>query len=148
MLFYGFSQMMAGALAGVPGVLTTMFRRSEDLRVPEMVRTELAAELAKNGKFRLVASGPADAEVRIRVREYGFFQAGFMRRQVKPILTVETQMIRRDGTLVWQNGTVIHGRMKGTPAHLPEELKETKTAAAALRVAAKLWAAKTADSLR
>jgi hypothetical protein len=149
MLFSGFSEMMAGALGGVVGVLATIFREGEDFKLPETLRADLAAEIEKTGKFKVLSSGAADAEVRIRVREYGFVQAGFMRRQVKPILTIETQMIRGDGTMVWQSGVVINQTTKGTPAVLPEQLRDNpKVAADAFGVAARIWATKTAASLR
>ena len=149
MIFYGFSQMMAGALGGIPGLLTTMHRKSEDYDLPETLRANLAAEISKTGKFSVVASGPADAEVRIRVREYGFFQAGFMKRQVKPILTIQTQMVRHDGVQVWDNGIVIHGKTKGTPAMLPEQLRDNPALAReALHTAARMWAARAASALR
>jgi hypothetical protein len=149
MFFSGLSESMAGMFGGVVGALSTMFRDGEDFKLPEVLRTELAAEIAKTGKFKLVSSGPVDAEMRINVREYGFVQAGFMQRRVKPVLTIETQMVRPDGTAVWQSGVVINQATKETSTMLPEQLKENpKIAAEALHGAARIWAAKTAVSLR
>jgi hypothetical protein len=148
MILSGLSESLAGALGGVVGVLATIFREGEDFRLPEVLRADLAEEIAKTGKFKVV-SGSADAEVHIRVREYGFMQAGFMRRQVKPILTMETTMVRPDGSLVWKSGIVVGQRAKETPVMLPERLKDDpKVAAEALHAAARLWAAETAKSLR
>jgi hypothetical protein len=149
MLFSGLSESMAGMFGGVVGALSTMFRDGEDFKLPEVLRTELAAEIAKTGKFKVVSSGAADAEMRINVREYGFVQAGFMQRKVKPILTIETQMVRPDSAVVWQSGVVINQTTKGTSTILPEQLKENpKVAAEALHGAARFWASKTAGSLR
>jgi hypothetical protein len=149
MILSGLSESLAGALGGVVGVLATIFREGEDFRLPEVLRADLAEEIAKTGKFKVVSSGSADAEVRIRLREYGFMQAGFMRRQVKPILTIETTMVRPDGTLIWKSGVVVGQRAKETPVMLPERLKDNpKVAAEALHAAARLWAANTAKSLR
>lgn len=149
MFFSGLSESMAGMFGGVVGALSTMFREGEDFKLPEVLRTELATEIAKTGKFKLVSSGPADAEMRINLREYGFVQAGFMQRKVKPILTIETQMVRPDSTVVWQSGVVINQATKGTSTILPEQLKENpKIAAEALHGAARIWASKTAGSLR
>ncbi len=72
MIFYGLSQSMAGLFGGVAGVLATIRREGEQFDLPRVLREDLSAELARSGKFRVVASGQADAEVRIRVREYGF----------------------------------------------------------------------------
>jgi hypothetical protein len=149
MFFSGLSESMAGMFGGVVGALSTMFRSGEDFKLPEVLRSELATEITKTGKFKLVSSGPADAEIRINVREYGFVQAGFMQRRVKPVLTIETQMVRPDGTAVWQSGVVINQATKGTSPILPEQLKENpKIAAEALHGAARIWASKTAGSLR
>ena len=149
MFFSGLSESMAGMFGGVVGALSTMFREGEDFKLPGVLRTELAAEIAKTGRFKVVSSGAADAEVRINVREYGFVQAGFMQRRVKPILTIETQMVRGDSTVVWQSGVVINQATKGTSTILPEQLKENpKSAAEALHGAARIWASKTAGSLR
>ena len=149
MTFSGFSQMMAGMLFGVAGVLATVFREGGDYHVPEMVRDELTTALTKTGKFKIISSGQADAEVQIRVREYGFVQGGFMQRRVKPILTMETLMVRRDGTQIWKSGVAINQKTDGTPSILPEELKANpKLAADSLHTAARIWAAKTAESLK
>jgi hypothetical protein len=149
MFFSGLSESMAGMFGGVVGALSTMFREGEDFKLPEVLRTELAAEIAKTGKFKVASSGPADAEMRINVREYGFVQAGFMQRRVKPVLGIETQMVRPDGTVVWQSGVVINQATKETATMLPEQLKENpKIAAEALHGAARIWASKTAGSLR
>jgi hypothetical protein len=150
MLFSGLSESFAGMFGGVAGVLATIFREGQDFKLPDVLRADLAAEIVKTGKFKVVSSGRADAEVRIRVREYGFVQArGFMRRHVKPILTIETQMVRPDGTMVWKSGVVVNQMTKETPEILPEDLKNNpKNAADAFRVAARVWAEKTAKSLR
>jgi hypothetical protein len=149
MIFVGLSEQFAGMFGGVAGALSTMYREGETFNLPEVMRADLSAELAAGGKFKVVPSG-GDAEIRIHVREYGFVQArGFMRKHVKPILTIETQMVRRDGTQVWQSGVVINQNTKDTPEVLPEDLKTNpKVAADALHAAAKAWAAKTAASLR
>lgn len=149
MIFYGLSQQMAGLFGGVAGVLGTIYREGEQFDLPPVLRSDLARELARGGRFQVVASGRADAEVRIRVREYGFMQApGFMRRSVKPLLTVETTMVRPDGAQVWQSGVVVNPKEKKTPTMLPEALKDRATAANALHTAAAVWAAKTAASLK
>ncbi len=150
MLFSGLSEQMAGMFGGVVGVLSTIFREGETFDLPQVLRADLTSELTKNGKFKVLGSGAADAEIHITVREYGFVQArGFMRRHVKPILTIETQMIRKDGTKVWQSGVVINQNTKGTPEILPEQLKsDPKSARDALHAAAGFWAAKTATSLK
>jgi hypothetical protein len=134
----------------VVGVMSTIFREGEDFGLPGTLRADLAAELAKNPKFKLQSTGKAEAEIHIHVREYGFAQArGFMQRHVKPILTIETQMIRSDGTMVWQSGVVINPNTKETPEILPEDLKNNhKVAVDAINTSARLWAEKTAASLR
>ena len=149
MIFVGLSEQFAGMFGGVAGALSTMYREGETFNLPEVLRADLAAELATGGRFKVVPSA-ADAEIRIHVREYGFMSArGFMRKHVKPILTIETQMVRRDGTTVWQSGVVINQNTKSTPEVLPEDLKNNpKIAANALHSAAKAWATKTAASLK
>jgi hypothetical protein len=87
--------------------------------------------------------------VQIRVREYGFVQGGFMQRRVKPILTMETLMVRRDGVQVWKSGVAINQKTKETPSILPEDLKANpKLAVDALHTAVRIWAVKTAESLK
>jgi hypothetical protein len=149
MIFYGLSQAMAGVFAGVPGVLSTMFRDGEQFDLPRVLREDLAAELRRGGKFQVVESGPADAEIRIRVREYGFMVVpGLFRRAMKPILTIETTMVRRDGVQVWQSGVVVRQRDKQTPTEPPERLKDRRVATNALHSASKVWAARTAASVK
>lgn len=149
MIFYGLSQSMAGIFGGVVGALSTMYRQGEHFDLPRVLREDLSAELTGSGKFKVVASGKGDAEVRIRVREYGFAQAlGFMRRSVKPILTIETTMVRADGVQIWQSGVVVNQAEKKTPTVLPEQLSDRAVAVDALHTAAKIWAAKTAASLK
>lgn len=149
MIFYGLSQSMAGMFGGVAGALSTMFRQGEHFDLPRVLRENLSRELTRSGKFKVVASGAADAEVRIRVREYGFMQAlGFMRRSVKPILTIETTMVRADGVQLWQSGVVVNQAEKQTPAVLPEQLSDRAVAIDALHTAARIWAVKTATALK
>ena len=149
MIFVGLSEEFAGMFGGALGMLSVMFREGETFDLPATLRADLAAELAAGGKFKVVSSG-ADAEIRIHVREYGFVQAlGFMARHVKPVLTIETEMVRKDGTQVWQSGVAINQRTKATPEALPQDLKKNpKLAADALHAAAKAWAVKTASSLK
>ncbi len=149
MIFYGLSQSMAGMFGGVVGALSTMFRQGEHFDLPRVLREDLTTELNRGGKFKVVASGKGDAEVRIRVREYGFVQAlGFMRRSVKPTLAIETTMVRADGVQIWQSGVVVNQAEKQTPTVLPEQLSDRAVAVDALHTAAKIWAAKTAASLK
>lgn len=149
MIFYGLSQSMAGLFGGVAGVLATMFRKGENFDLPRVLREDLSNELSRSGRFKVVASGAADAEVRIRVREYGFVKGlGMFQRTMKPILTIETTMVRPDGVQIWQSGVVVNQADKQTPALLPERLKDRTVAADALHTASKIWAAKTAASLK
>lgn len=149
MIFYGLSQSMAGILAGPVGALSAMYRQGEQFDLPRVLREDLSRELTGTGKFKVVASRPADAEVRIRVREYGFMQAlGFMRRSVKPILTIETTMVRADGVQIWQSGVVVNQAEKQTPTVLPEKLSDRAVAVDALHTAARIWAGKTAAAVK
>ncbi len=149
MVFSGFSQGMAGVFFGAVGALASSFREHLDIKLPETLRADLASELAKNPKFKLVASGPADAEVRIRVREYGFVQAGPMARRVKPILTTETQMVRPDGVMVWKSGVSINQHTDGMPERLAEEVTgDLRVAREMMHTTSRMWAVKTAESLR
>jgi hypothetical protein len=149
MIFYGLSQSMAGMFGGVVGALSTMYRQGEHFDLPRVLRENLSSELSRSGKFKVVASGAADAEVRIRVREYGFVQAlGFMRRSVKPILTIETTMVRSDGVQIWQSGVVVNQAEKQTPTILPEKLSDRAVAVDALHTAARIWAGKTAGAVK
>jgi hypothetical protein len=69
-------------------------------------------------------------------------------RTMKPILTIETRMVRPDGVQIWQSGVVVNQAEKTTPTVLPDRLKDQAVAAETLRAAAKIWAAKTAASLK
>jgi hypothetical protein len=149
MVFYGLSQSMAGLFGGPIAVLSAMFRPGEDFDLARVLRNDLMAELSRNGKFKVVTSGPADAEMRIWVREYGFMKGtGMFQRTMKPILTIETRMVRPDGVQIWQSGVVVHQKEKQTPTIAPERLKDRAVAADALHTASKIWAAKTAASLK
>ncbi len=148
MLFYGFSEMMlAGLAAGSTGVYSpTASRQALDYyEVPQSLRAAITDELTKTGKFKVVSSGSADAELQIQVTTYGFYQAGLYARRVRPTLVAETQLLRRDGTVVLKK---IVGDDGKTPASLPEKIKaDRKLGVDGLRVAARVVARRIAEAL-
>jgi hypothetical protein len=148
MLFYGFSEMMlAGLAAGSSGAYTpTASRQALDFYdVPQSLRAAITDELAKTGKFKVVSSGSADAELQIKVTTYGFYQAGLYARRVRPSLGVEAQLVRRDGTMVLKKLVFDDGK---APASLPEKIKaDRKLGVDGLRVAARVVAGRIAEAL-
>jgi hypothetical protein len=95
------------------------------------------------------ASGPADAELQLKVNGYGFYQAGVFARRVRPVLGVEAKLIRPDGQVVWRHRRAISQATGKTPAYLPEKIKaDKKLGAEALRVAARLCAEAAVASIR
>jgi len=154
MLFYGFSQMMlaglAGGVSGGGGYVSTGeavgSRPALDYyEVPQSLRAAVGEELAKTGKFKVVSSGPADAELQIKVTVYGFYQAGIYARRVRPSLAAETQLVRRDGTIVLKKLVGDDGK---APATLPEKIREDrKIGVEGLRVAARVVARRIAEAL-
>lgn len=158
MVFIGLSQnLLMGAGAGLGGAVGgalmaegTMKRKTpSDYGLADSLSTAFAAEMKKGGRFKIVSSGPADAELKIEVREYGFLQAGFMRRGVKPYMNVQVQLIRNDGKKVWEESGVVAQNRKTTPAQLPDKMKENPDLTVqSLRTAAQLLAGEMVASLR
>jgi len=148
MIFFGFSEMMlAGLVAGSTGVYSpTASRQALDFyEVPQSLRAAVTEELTKTGKFKVVSSGPADAELQIKVTSYGFYQAGLYARRVRPALGVETQLVRRDGTVVLKKLIGDDGK---APAFLPEKVKADRNIGVdGLRVAARVVARRIAEAL-
>jgi hypothetical protein len=150
MLFYGFSEMVLAGLAAGPygagGFNPTASRQALDVYdVPQSLRAATTDELTKTGKFKVVSSGSADAELQIKVTTYGFYQAGLYARRVRPSLGVETQLVRRDGTVVVKKLVFDDGK---APASLPEKIKaDRKIGVDGLRVAARVVARRIAEAL-
>jgi ABC-type sugar transport system substrate-binding protein len=158
MVFYGFTQsMLVGLGAGMGGAVggallgsTTLGRKPPaDLGIAASLTSAFAAELRAGGRFTVVQNGPADAELKLTVKEYGFFQAGVMRRGVKPILNVRAQLVRRDGKVVWDQTRFLNQMSKSTHAQLPERMKrDPELAVQELRTAARVLVADLARSLQ
>jgi hypothetical protein len=150
MMFVGFSESMTqalsagmlGALGGVIAATTTSSRPgSEEFHVGESVRSEFITAIKQSSKFTITPSGPADAELQLKVTGYGFYSAGVFARRVRPIIGVEAKLTRADGKVVWQHRRGVSQATSKTPAYLPEKLKaDKKLAAEALHVAARLCA--------
>lgn len=116
--------------------------------VPGSLRSAFAAQIQAKGKFSIVSGSLADAELQLRVREYGFSRAGFMRRGVKPIMSVQAQLIRPGGAVAWEQNSFVTFTAQGMPAYLPERMRENPALAAeALRSAARLVAEKAVQTL-
>ena len=157
MTFVGFSEMMgmglAGGLGGPAGAgiaAGTMFSRegSSAFNVGQTARDEVIAAVRKSGKFEIRESGPADAELQVRVTGYGFYQAAMFARRVRPIFSIETKLVRNDGAVVWQHRRAVTHISKETPAILPERIRENpQVGADALRVAARICATRAIASL-
>ncbi len=158
MVFYGLSQsMLAGLAGGVGGggAYAMEMQRSgatgasEHYDLPQSLRASFAQEFGKTGKFKVVSAGKADAEMRIKVTEYGFYQAGVMVRRVRPILIVETELVRPNGTVVFKKVSATNHMNAKTPAILPEKIRnDRKVGVDALQVAARVVATDTAAPLR
>jgi hypothetical protein len=158
MVFYGLSQSMLAAVAGGiggGGAYAMEAHRSGSTRawehydLPQSLRASLAQEFGRTGKFKIVSGGKADAEMRIKVMEYGFYQAGVMVRRVRPILIVETQLVRPNGTVVFKKVSATNHMNGKTPAILPEKIhNDRKVGVDALQVAARVVATDTAAALR
>ena len=158
MVFYGLSQsMLAGLAGGVGGggayameaERSGSTRTSEHYDLPQSLRAALAQELSKTGKFKIVSSGKADAELRIKVTEYGFYQAGVMARRVRAILFMETVLVRPNGTVVFKKVSATNQSNGKVPAILPEKIhNDRKVGVEALQVAARVVAADTAAAIR
>lgn len=150
MIFVGFSEMMAMGLAGgVAGPAAAGFAAaetfsrpgSEEFHIGEAVRAEFIAAIQRSGKFTVKTTGPADADLRLKVTGYGFYQTGVFARRVRPVLGVEAKLIRPNGQVVWQHRRAVSQTTGKTPAFLPEKIKaDKKLGAEALRVAARLCA--------
>ncbi len=158
MVFIGLSQnLLMGAGAGLGGAVggalmgegTIKRKTPSDYGLADSLATAFVAELKERSRFTVVTSGPADAELKIDVREYGFLQAGFMRRGVKPYMNIQAQLIRSDGKKVWEESGVIAQNRKTTPAQLPDQMKQNPDLTVqALRAGAQVLAAEMTASLR
>jgi hypothetical protein len=82
---------------------------------PEALRRALSAELQKSVRFKVSRSGPADAELRIRIKECAMPALGFTFSKVSPLLSVEAVLVDRNGAIMWQDRRRIHHNMKKSP---------------------------------
>jgi hypothetical protein len=150
MTFVGFSESIGMGLAGGIGgpaaagfAAAELFSRpgSEQFHIGEAVRAEFIAAIQKSGKFTVKQTGPADAELQLKVNGYGFYQTGVFARRVRPVLGVEAKLTRPNGQIVWQHRRGVAQTTSKTPALLPEKIKaDPKLGAEALHVAARLCA--------
>ncbi len=155
MQFTGLSEMLAGAAvvgavgpAG-SGAMTPSRRTAPDFGIPQSLRTELAAALQKSGKFVLKKESPTDAVLRIEVEIYGFHSAEMFARRVNPELAMKAKLVRSDGTEVWRFRNYVNHLTSGTPAILPEKIKENpELGVEAFRVAARLCGEKALEKLQ
>ncbi|HEV2045680.1 MAG TPA: hypothetical protein VGQ95_03690 [Chthoniobacterales bacterium] len=155
MEFFGLSEMLAGAAvvgavgpAG-SGAMTPSHRMAPDFGIPESLRTELAAALQKSGKFVVKKQAPSDAVLRLGVELYGFHSAEMFARRVNPELAMTAKLVRSDGTEVWRFRNYVNHLTSGTPAILPEKIKENpQLGVDAFRVAARLCGEKALEKLQ
>lgn len=158
MVFIGLSQVMAmglgaglgGAVGGaIAGGTASSRPATTDYGLRQSLRQAIADEVQKTGRFSVASSGGADAELRLTVVSYGFYSAGFMRRQMRPILGVRAQLVRRGGKVVWDQSKGIGPKGGRTPALFPEQIRDNpEVANNALRVAARIVAADLVATLR
>jgi hypothetical protein len=156
MIFVGFTEGLTqalaaggGALAAAAGATTSLRPGDEEFHVGETVRAEFITAIEQSKKFTIKPAGPADANLKLRVISYGFYQAGAFARRVRPIIGVEAVLSRPDGKIVWQHRRGVTQATGKTPAYLPEKLKaDKKLAAEALHVAARLCAETAVASIR
>jgi hypothetical protein len=155
MAFTGLSETLAGAAvvgavgpAGA-GAMTPSHRVGPDFGIADSLRIEFASAIQKSGKFTVKNNGPADAELRLKVEEYGFHSAELFARRVNPTLAVKAQLIRPDGSEAWHFRNIVTHLTSGTPAVFPEKIRENpQVGADALRVAARLCAEKAVETLQ
>ena len=156
MVFRGLSETLtytagagAGGGAGI-GLAAAGFQRKRvnNFGLPESLRSEFRTAIEKTGRFVVKDQGPADAELRLHVGGYGFESKHPWQREVHPVLGMHGELVRPDGKIAWtfyQN--VIH-LTGGTPAVLPEQIKENpQVGVDTLRAAARLCAERTAKDL-
>jgi hypothetical protein len=116
--------------------------------IPQALREEMAAALEKAGKV-VKKQGPTDAVLHIEVGMYGFSSAEMFARRVNPELMVEAKLIRSDGTQIWRFTNYVSHLTSGTPAILPEKIKENpELGVDAFRVAAHLCGEKAVEKLQ
>lgn len=158
MFFSGLSEsLLMGVGAGLGGAAggalmagaTTSRATKPEFGVPESVRSAYAAELQRTGRFSIVTGGRADAELKLRVVEYGFFQAGFMHRGVKPFMRVNAQLLRPDGTIAWEQMSFAPPNSRLTEPQLPDRMRANPALTAdSLRSAARVAAATGVETLK
>lgn len=156
MVFRGLSETLtytAGAAVGGgagAGLATSSFhqKRVNDFGLPESLRSEFRAAIQKSGRFVVKDQGPADAELRLHVGGYGFESRHPWQREVHPILGMHGELVRSDGKVAWTFYNNIIHLTGGTPAVLPEQIKENpQVGVDTLRAAARICAEKTAKDL-
>lgn len=158
MTFVGFTEMMGMGLAGGFGGAvgaglaagSTFSRPGEPaFQIGQSVRSAMIAEIQRLGKFVVKENGPADAELQLKVTAYGFYQAGMFARRVRPIIGLESKLVRPNGAVLWQHRRGVTHLTKETPAILPEKIRQNPAQGAeALRVAAGICARNAVASLR
>jgi hypothetical protein len=154
MQFTGLTEMLAGAAvvgavgpAGA-GAMGPDKRVGPYFNIPQALREEMAAALEKAGKV-VTKQGPTDAVLHIEVGMYGFSSAELFARRVNPELMVEAKLIRGDGTQIWRFTNYVSHLTSGTPAILPEKIKENpELGVDAFRVAAHLCGEKAVEKLQ
>jgi hypothetical protein len=155
MQFTGLSEMLAGAAvvgavgpAG-SGAMGPSRRVAPDFGIPESLRMEMAAALQKSGNVVVKKQGPTDAVLHIEVELYGFHSAEIFARRVNPELAMKATLVRNDGTEVWRFRNWVNHLTGGTPAILPEKIKENpQLGVDAFRVAARLCGEKAIEKLQ
>jgi hypothetical protein len=117
MFFHGMAQSCAAAMgAGVLGavacpkaskepkeqILETM--GTNNISLPEIVRTEFQKAVTSRGLFAVVESDqPADADLILAVNVYGLGQTQGFSKLLYPLLNVSATLKKADGTIAWQN---------------------------------------------
>jgi hypothetical protein len=150
MRFAGLSETLAGAAvvgavggAGA-GAMSPSHRTASDYDIPRSLRVEMAA-----AEFVVKKKGPTDAVLHIEVGGYGFQSAELFARRVNPELMMGARLLRNDGTEVWRFANYISHLTGGTPAILPEKIKENpQLGVEAFRTAARLCGEEALEKLQ
>ncbi len=134
---------IAAESAKEPKSMLNAAMEKNNIDVRQIVKEQFENELKKSGLFGSVVNEKGDAEFKLSIDIYGFAQPHGLSSQLKPMLRVKGNLVRTDGSILWEKTEYVHNLSKGTPSHTieeylgnPELIREAFTVASKIVVSA------------
>ena len=101
---------LVGALVASPSVSSgKALQNDADARgisIETITREAFTRELQRNAVLPLARSGTGDAAFRLKITQYGVTYTGMMKRALLPIVGLQAEMVRPNGTVICKATTV------------------------------------------